>query len=95
LHSIENSDADPAKKIRNQAHYFASNAARMNYPKSRKQHLFVGSGVLEAGCKPVFRHRLKQSGMLWTVAGANSILALRCSRLNRRFEDYWESRRAA
>jgi hypothetical protein len=33
--------------------------------------------------------------MFWTVQGANSILALRCSYLNRRFEDYWESRRAA
>jgi hypothetical protein len=29
------------------------------------------------------------------VKGANSILALRCSHLNGRFEDYWESRRAA
>jgi hypothetical protein len=95
LHSIETADADLAKKIRNEADYFASNAVRMNYPKFRKQHLFVGSGVIEAGCKTVVGHRLKQSGMFWTVAGANSILALRCSHLNGRFEDYWESRRAA
>jgi len=33
--------------------------------------------------------------MFWTVNGANSILALRCSHLNARFEDYWEGRRAA
>ena len=32
--------------------------------------------------------------MFWTVRGANAILALRCCHLNRRFEDYWEARRA-
>jgi len=95
LHAIQTADADLANKIRNEADYFASNAARMNYPKFRKQHLFVGSGIIEAGCKTVIGHRLKQSGMFWTVKGANSILALRCTHLNGRFEDYWERRRAA
>jgi hypothetical protein len=95
LRSIRTPDADLAQKVHNEADYFATNAARMNYPKFRKQHLFVGSGVIEAGCKTVIGHRLKQSGMFWTVAGANSILALRCAHLNGRFEDYWESRRAA
>ncbi len=95
LRSIQTRDSDLAKKIRNEADYFATNAARMNYPKFRKQHLFIGSGVIEAACKTVIGTRLKQSGMFWTVKGANSILALRCSHLNGRFEDYWESRRAA
>ena len=95
LHTIQTADADLAKKIRNEADYFATNAARMKYPQFRKQHLFVGSGVIEAGCKTVIGHRLKQSGMFWTVQGANSILALRCSHLNGRFQDYWENRRAA
>ena len=67
----------------------------MNYPKFRKQHPFVGSGGIEAACKTVIGHRFKQSGMFWTVKGAYAILALRCSYLNGRFENYWESRRAA
>jgi hypothetical protein len=95
LRSLRTPDADLARKIRNEADYFTNNAARMNYPLFRKQHLFVGSGVIEAGCKTVIGHRLKQSGMFWTVKGANAILALRCSHLNGRFEDYWEDRRAA
>ncbi len=95
LRRIQTTDAELAKKIRNEADYFATNATRMQYPAFRKQHLFVGSGVIEAACKTVVGHRLKQSGMFWTVNGANSILALRCSHLNGRFEDYWESRRAA
>lgn len=95
LQSIPTPDADVAKKIRNEIDYFATNAARMNYPKFRQQHLFVGSGVIEAGCKTVVGHRLKRSGMFWTVHAANAILALRCCHLNARFEDYWEARRAA
>jgi hypothetical protein len=78
-----------------EAEYFARNAGRMQYPKFRADHLFVGSGVIEAGCKTVIGSRMKQSGMFWTVRGANAILALRCNRLSRRFQDYWDSRRAA
>ena len=59
------------------------------------QACLIGSGVIEAGCKTVVGSRLKQSGMFWTVRGANAILALRCSHLNGRFEDYWERRRQA
>ncbi len=83
------------KKIRKEADYFATNSARMNYPQFRKQHLFVGSGVIEAGCKSVIGHRFKQSAMFWTVRGANAIIALRCCHLNNRIEDYWEVRRPA
>ncbi len=95
LRSIRTAETELAEKIRNDADYFATNAARMNYPKFRKQHLFVGSGVIEAGCKTVIGPRLKQSGMFWTVRGANAVLALRCSHLNNRFEGYWADRRAA
>jgi len=81
--------------VRNQAEYFERNAQRMRYPAFRAQGLFVGSGVVEAGCKTVIGARLKRSGMFWTVCGANAIIALRCSRLSHRFEDYWESRSRA
>jgi hypothetical protein len=95
LRAIETSDTELAKKIRTEADYFETNADRMRYPKFRKEHLFIGSGVIEAGCKTVIAQRLKRSGMFWTVRGANAILALRCCHLNGRFEDYWEGRRAA
>jgi len=77
-----------------EAAYFARNQDRMRYPAFRAQGLFVGSGVIEAACRTVVAQRLKQSGMFWTTRGANSILALRCCRLNRRFEDYWADRAA-
>lgn len=95
IRSIRFNNSEVAEKIRTEADYFERNAERMRYPKFRSQHLFVGSGVIEAGCKTVIGSRLKQSGMFWTVRGANAIVALRCCQLNARFEDYWEARRAA
>jgi len=94
LRSIHTANPEVAEKIRTEADYFERNAERMRYPMFRYQHLFVGSGVIEAGCKTVVGSRLKRSGMFWTVRGANAILALRCCHFNGRFEDYWEARRA-
>ena len=95
LRSIESANADLQETIRTEADYFERNAQRMRYPKFRRQHLFVGSGVIEAGCKTVIASRLKRSGMFWTVRGANAVIALRCCHLDGRFENYWESRRVA
>jgi hypothetical protein len=95
LRSIVSTNPEVVDKIRTESDYFERNTERMRYPKFRRQHLFVGSGVIEAGCKTVIGSRLKQSGMFWTVRGANAIIALRCCYLNARFENYWEQRRAA
>jgi hypothetical protein len=94
LRSIETDRVEVAEEIRTKSAYFETHAERMRYPEFRRQHLFVGSGVIEAGCRTTIGSRCKQSGMFWTVRGANAILALRCCQLNGRFEDYWEARRA-
>lgn len=90
-------DASPAQQeiLRVETAYFDKNKDRMRYPEFRAQGLFIGSGVIEAGCKTLIGARLKQSGMFWSVEGANSIIALRCCQMNNRFEDYWAQRRAA
>lgn len=75
--------------------YFEKNKERMRYADFKKRGLFVGSGVMEAGCRAVVGQRLKQSGMHRTVSGANNIIALRCSLLSNRWEDFWEYRAAA
>ncbi len=95
LRSLDSTSPELTDNIHKEADYFDKNAGRMRYPEFRRQHLFVGSGVIEAGCKTVIGTRLKQSGMFWTVRGANAIIALRCCHLNGAFEDYWEARRAA
>ncbi len=80
------------KEVRKAINYFQTNKERMRYAKFRQQGLFVGSGVVEAGCKIVVGLRLKQSGMRWTVNHANAIIALRCCQLSRRWEEFWEQR---
>jgi len=78
------------------AYYHCSGCGRGQLPNNIQiiilQGLFVGSGVVEAGCKTVIGARLKQSGMRWTVRGANAIISLRCCYLSGRWEDFWENR---
>jgi hypothetical protein len=54
--------------------YFQRNVARLQYATFRKQGFFIGSGVIEAGCKTVIGARCKQSGMFWGVPGATNVL---------------------
>jgi hypothetical protein len=51
--------------------------------------MFIGSGVVEAGCKAVIGQRLKLSGMRWNIPGATGILTLRCTQASNRFEHIW------
>ncbi len=46
---------DAAERLRVEADYFSRNAERMRYPLFQRQHLFIGSGVIEAGCKTNYR----------------------------------------
>ena len=85
-------DTEAEKKVEAELHYLEKNKDRMRYAEFRAQGFFVGSGVVEAGCKTVIGQRLKQSGMEWSLRGANAIIALRCMMRSNRFEDYWESR---
>jgi hypothetical protein len=84
--------AKTKKAMLKQLHYFEKNASQMRYAEFREKKFFVGSGVVEAGCRTVIGERLKQSGMRWSVRGANAIIALRCCILSGRFEDFWASR---
>jgi len=82
------------KKARGEIRYLAKNKTRMQYAEFRAKGLFVGPGVVEAGCRTMISQRLKQSGMEWTQRGANAIIALRCVMKSNRLEDDWESRAA-
>ena len=83
---------DEARKC---VEYFERNRRRMRYPAFRAAGLCTSTGVVEAGCKVAIGTRCKRAGMHWTVAGADAIIALRCSTLSGRFEDFWERRAAA
>lgn len=73
-------------------HYFVTNVSRMQYGTFRKAGYFIGSGVVEAGCKTVIGGRCKQSGMFWSESGAENILALRCINSSDRLDEFWKHR---
>ena len=75
--------------------YLRRNRDRMRYPHFEALGLCTSTGVVEAGCKVVVATRLKRAGMHWTLRGSNAIIALRCSRLSGRFQDFWERRAEA
>ena len=58
LRFIVSTNPEVIEKIRTEASYSTRNAASMRYPEFRRQHLFVGPGVIEAGCKTVIGSRL-------------------------------------
>ena len=96
LRSLIAKSEEEKENIRQEIGYFENNIERMRYREFRDEGLFTGSGVVEAGCKSIIAHRLKQSGMRWTTNGANTILSLRIFQFNgSRWEDYWASRSIA
>jgi hypothetical protein len=81
-----------AQGVEEELNYFVSNVERMQYGTFRRQGFFIGSGVIEAGCKTVIGTRCKQSGMHWGEPGAEHILALRCIHSSRRLAEFWKER---
>jgi hypothetical protein len=73
--------------------YFVHNVNRMKYQEYREKGFFIGSGVIEAGCRCVVGTRCKQSGMHWSVDGAENVIAFRCVHASRRLDDFWKYRR--
>ena len=89
---LESSGSSKAAAVEDALGYFIRNAPRMQYCTFRKAGFFIGSGVVEAGCKTVIGSRCKQSGMHWGVPGAQHVLALRCINASGRLADFWKHR---
>jgi len=71
-------DGPKGEQVATALAYFTANARRMRYAHYRRLGMFVGSGVVEAGCKNVIGARLKRSGTHWTIPSATAITTLRC-----------------
>jgi len=71
--------------------YLRRNRSRMLYQTFRQAGYFIGSGVVEAGCKTVVGQRLKQSGMRWGIRGADHLLTVRAALLSRWFDAFWQA----
>ena len=69
--------------------YCQSNLDRMKYDEYRESGWFIGSGVIESGCKTVIGQRFKQSGMIWSLKGAKALLPLRTLYKSNRLEEFF------
>jgi len=67
------------ESIEKQLSYFTGNKEKMRYGLFRAAGLFIGSGVIEAGCKTIVENRLNGSGMRWSKKNAANVIALRCA----------------
>jgi hypothetical protein len=84
LRSAEAPDAPAAEVLRIERGYFTTNVARMAYPTFRARGLPIGSGAVESAAKHVVQVRMKRSGMRWSDAGGQAVLALCAYRASNR-----------
>jgi hypothetical protein len=66
--------------------YYENNRRHMRYDEYLAAGYPIGSGVAEGACRHVVKDRLEQTGMRWTVNGAQAMLHLRAIHLN----GYWK-----
>ncbi len=85
----ETSDAELSPK--RLLHYFEDNRNRLGYAEALRRKLPIGSGVVESATGHIVQQRLKQSGMRWSLPGAQAVLNLRVRHRSGKFEQYWEN----
>ena len=62
--------------------YFENNREHMRYDEYLAAGYPIGSGVAEGACRHLVKDRMEQTGMRWTVEGAQAMLHLRALYLN-------------
>jgi hypothetical protein len=95
LKRMKPATAEGREALARELGYFTHNRERMAYPQYRRMGLMIGSGPVEAACKTVVGARLKQSGMRWSMAGADHVLAIRTRLLSAQHEQIAEAAKAA
>jgi len=81
--------ASQREVLRRVSGYYRRNAPYMRYHEYLAHGWPIGTGVVEGACGHLVKARLDQSGMRWTVAGAEAVLDLRAVRLNGDWDAYW------
>lgn len=72
--------------------YFQNNRAHMRYDEYLAAGYPIGSGVVEGACRHVVKDRMEQSGMRWTVPGAQALLDTRSIYLNGNWAEFMTCR---
>lgn len=85
-------NAEDRKKILSSITYLENQKGRMKYSYSVARNWPIGSGVTEAACKTLIKHRLCKSGSRWKDDGALAVLSIRGLRLTPgRWQEFWRN----
>ena len=85
-------NAEDAKTILSTITYLQNQKGRMKYSYSVERNWPIGSGVTEAACKTLIKHRLCKSGSRWKDEGALAVLSIRGLRLTPgRWQEFWRN----
>ena len=99
--SLLESQAEPQSIVDEQApirtahRYFSNRSEQLDYPSALEKELPIGSGLIEGAHRHVLQKRLKLSGAWWERNNLKHMVALRITRANNQWDDYWESVKAA
>ena len=80
------------KVIRSAVEYLANNKDHLRYDEYLAAGYPIGSGVAEGACRHLVKDRMEQTGMRWTVEGAQAMLHTRALYLNGQWEEFLEYR---
>ena len=80
------------KVVRSALEYLENNKAHMRYDEYLAAGYPIGSGVAEGACRHLVKDRMEQTGMRWTMEGAQAMLHVRALYLNDQWEDFLEHR---
>lgn len=71
--------------------YLRERRQHLDYARTRRRGLPIGSGEIESAHRHVVQQRLKLSGCWWKEFNAHSMLNLRVARANHLWTSYWLS----
>jgi hypothetical protein len=80
------------KVVRSALEYLGNNKGHMRYDEYLAAGYPIGSGVAEGACRHLVKDRMEQTGMRWTVEGAQAMLHVRALYLNDQWEEFHEQR---
>lgn len=81
------------KTLTTVVNYLRRNRPYMDYQSYLTQGWPIGTGVVEGACQHLVHDRFELSGMRWSIAGAEAMLALRAVYLNGDWDDFQHFRR--
>jgi hypothetical protein len=80
------------KVVKSAVEYLSNNRDHMRYDSYLAAGYPIGSGVAEGACRHLVKDRMEQTGMWWTVEGAQAMLHVRALYLNDQWEEFLEFR---